>query len=205
MDILEVLTLRVRVLSIEQIAASWWPTSGDGATTTASKRLAQIADAGLVERFTSVCHPLLQLAEPLVFWRPGDPAPDFAPLAYRLQSRWTKPPVPVPSFIATPNAGTRFGGYGGRKPKPTEQAHDLHVSAVYLALRKRSPEEATLWRSEQWVKDHFKDHRRSRIPDAILAHRNAFHVVEFGGAYNHRKLEAFHSWCRSSAYSYEVW
>lgn len=204
-DILEVLTLRVRVLSVSQIANFWWSAPGDAAETGAGKRLAQLAESGLVERFTSVCHPLLPLAMPVVLWRPGEPTPDFAPLAYRLQARWTKPPVPLPSFIATTKAGARFGGHGGRKPKLTEQAHDLHLSAVYLAFRHRFPERAALWRSERWVKEHFKDHRRSRIPDAMLADNDTLHVVEFGGAYSRKKLEAFHSWCRFASYSYEVW
>lgn len=203
LSILDALTLRVRVLSVAQIARGWWLESTHSEAA-AGGRMKRLEGEGLVIRFTLVSHPELALAAPLAHWRPGDAPPEFGALSHRLKSRWTLPPVPLAAVIATREAGLRFGVKGGRFPKPTEQSHDLHFSAVFLRKRDEEPDCVPRWRFETALLAERFAGEPGELPDAVIEGDPPL-AVEFGGAYPRERLEGFHRHCAERALPYEIW
>lgn len=201
-EILETLTLRIRVLSVAQIGRVWWRDSASPVSIV-RRRLKQLQEAGYVEPLNLMAHPELPLTEPIVNWRPGDPAPDFGAVSWRLRSRWTQPLVNTTCAIATRSAGQFFGGYGGRKPRRAETTHDLHLSAIFLRMRTLEPSRAATWISEA---DRKKDSGYGeKLPDGIVIDGQQKTAIEFGGAYDKPKLQEFHAFCDQQALAYEIW
>jgi hypothetical protein len=209
LEILDALTKRVRVLSIPQIARTWWAEAADPLRV-ANNRLRALQAEGLIHVERLPAHPELDLQAPAVTWSPGDAAPDFAALAHRLQSRWKHHPVLTACVSASKLAANRFGGYGGRPPRAVERTHDLHMGQVYLLYRARNPELLLHWVFEEQVKSERKRERREpifgeKLPDAFLRSAAGVRVVEFGGAYSKDKLTAFHRYCIDHSFPYEIW
>lgn len=201
--IVDALSRRVRVLSVAQAARHWWPHQRHSKES-ALTRLQALENQGLVTHFVEWAHPELPLTRPLLVWTPSDNPPDFGPLSYRLRSRWTKAPRPTTGFIATKAAGSAFAGSGGRRPRPSEMTHDLHLTAVFLRLLAESPSVAESWVSEaaQYAAGGGRD---ERLPDALIRTKEGVTVVEFGGAYSKRKLAEFHEHCAERSLPYELW
>lgn len=202
--ILWTLTHRLRVMSIRQIAGTWWD---DPLSSTARSRLRQLAGTGIIEVKPTMAHPEIELTAPVLTWRPGDPEPDFGAVAYRLKSRWKQAPISTPLVHATRVAVRMFGGFtGGRGPRPSEATHDLHLAQVFLRLQKSDPKLAKSWcsESEQYAEGRG---RNERLPDAIIRGRRGgsppTRIIEFGGAYSKPKLIEFHQ--AMSRFFYEVW
>lgn len=113
------------------------------------KRLRELEIDGLIEIITIMARPEIDLAGPVFSWEPGDPNPDFGPIAYQLRNRWQKPLVSTPAAMATRQANRLYGGYtGGRKPRPSEATHDVHLGQLYLHLRETQPKLAAAWVSK---------------------------------------------------------
>ncbi len=203
LEILEAVTRRVRVLTIPQIARTWWASSKRPAED-ARARLQSLRkdDLLLIERLPA--HPELTLQSPITSWEPGVSAPDFGVVSYRLQSRWSEHPVSTMCVSATTVAANRFGGHGGRLPRQVERTHDIHLAAVYLLYRDRHSEVLSNWIFEEQLR-HERREKAERLPDAILVTAGRRKVVEFGGAYPKAKLEAFHAYCKERELPYEVW
>jgi hypothetical protein len=201
-EILETLTLKIRFLSVSQVARTWWADSANSVAN-ARARLKALEQAGLIVRFTTIAHPEIELASPIAVWEPGDRAPDFGSASWRLKSRWTKPPAATPSVIATKGAGHQFAGFGGRYPRPTEQTHDLHVAALYLGFRLLRPDEARAWVSEEILRADLRG--ADKLPDAMIRAGDSKRVIEFGGAYGKPKLASFHRFCAELELPYELW
>jgi hypothetical protein len=208
-EILDALTKRVRVLSIPQIARTWWKDAADSERV-ASNRLRTLQAEKLVHIERLPAHPELLLEGPAATWWPGDAAPDFSALSYRLQSRWKRHPVLTACVSASKLAANRFGGYGGRPPRAVERTHDVHMAQVYLLYRTRNPELVRHWVFEEQVKAERRREKRApiwgeKLPDAFIRSEAGIRVVEFGGAYNKDKLTAFHGYCKDHLFSYEIW
>src|SRR5262245_38246284 len=92
LEILDALTKRVRVLSIPQIARTWWAEAADPLRV-ANNRLRTLQAEELVRVERLPAHPELDLQAPAATWSPGDAAPDFGAISHRLQSRWNQHPV----------------------------------------------------------------------------------------------------------------
>lgn len=107
-------------------------------------------------------------------------------------------------FIATVRAGQLFGVHGGRAPREVEVTHDFHLSAVYLLIRAMEPVAADAWCFEEEIRAE-RGRLNEKLPDAIIAIGAYRRVVEFGGAYGKKKLEAFHNYCAGNDLDYEVW
>jgi hypothetical protein len=202
-EILDTLTQRVRVLTLDQVARTWWaavaqPEAG------AQRRLRELERAGWVHNFTVVAHPEIPLLHPVASWHPGAVSPDFSTIAYELRSRWRLSVTPVNCVIASTKAGRHFGGHGGRFPRQTEQTHDIHLAAVYLHIRSATPHLARHWESEAEIVEQ-RGNVSEKLPDAILALPTGKRVIEFGGAYAKEKLQAFHQYCAQNELPYEVW
>lgn len=202
-EILDVLTLRVRVLSLAQIGRTWWPGSRDSVVL-ARRRLKELERDGLTEVLSLTTHPEIPLEAPLACWNPKEPAPDFGQLSHKLKSRWTMAPEEVAAAIATREAGHWFGGSGGRAPRTSEATHDLHLGALFLKVRAQDLALAAAWRSEATLYGAGEG-RGDRLPDAMIVRRSGKRVIEFGGAYSKSKLIEFHEFCERRSLPYEVW
>lgn len=202
-QILHALVHRVRVFSMHQIHTTWWGDS-PSAPSTARARVNRLAGAGWLEAFPGMARPFLPLEAPVLRWMPGQVEPDMARASYSLKDRWREPPIPVSLVCSTVKTGNWLGGSGGRRPRPSEQTHDLHVSALFLQLKAADPECSETWKSEaQLAIEGFGFHQK--LPDAMITRGGRCWVLEFGGAYSQDKLREFHAFCEERELAYEVW
>lgn len=201
--ILDTLTRRVRVLSVSQVAATWWSQAKQGRDQ-ATARLRELQELALVTLVPILARPEPPLESPVLVWRPTDPEPDFGAVSYRLRSRWTLPARRIMSVIATQRAAKRFAGKGGRMPRASEATHDLCLAAIYLRLLTNDPRRAKRWISEA---DLFEagEGRDDRLPDALIITRAGKTVIECGGAYSRSKVSDFHRFCVERGWGYELW
>jgi len=203
-EIVAALASKIKMLSFEQIVREWWPPS-PAAERNARRRLTELIDLGLLVRERVRARPLLSLETAIFRWRPGDAAPEFAPLSWQLQKRWTEPPREVTAYIATARAAAIFGGRAdGRVKNPAQATHDIHLSALYLKLKRTAPTLAAGWIGED-ILAPTREHQK--LPDAILHDREGQPrlVVEFGGAYPTERVQAFHEDCAARGLPYEIW
>jgi hypothetical protein len=202
-SILEVLTLKVRLLSLSQTAAGWWKESSSP-TERARKRMAELVGAGLIAREAVNARPLLSLDTPVVQWIPGKADPDYDAVSYRLQSRWTAAPRSTTVYIATRKAAYQFGGAGGRLKHRLQATHDLHVSQVFIRFLHIAPRLAEAWAGEEIVAP---TRREQKLPDAMIREPDGAPtlVVEFGGAYDAKRVRKFHEDCRRRSLRYQLW
>lgn len=201
LEILEVLSRRVRMLSLEQVARTWWGSTRN-ATTNATRRLAALEGRGLVRRMPAMAHELPGLEEALLTWKPGERTPDLAAIAYRLERRWSSPLRPAVLVAATREAGSWLGGGGGRKPRESEISHDLGLAALYLRFRGKEPGRAAAWVPE----DLFDPGElEGFIPDAVVREGDRPTLIEFAGAYKKERLQKLHASCERASLPYELW
>lgn len=201
-EILETLTHRVRFLSVDQIARTWWRDSGH-ARTAARHRLKRLESEGWVRFIPILSRPEIPMAGPVCSWKPNDPEPDLAAVSYHLNTRWTEPAAPFNAVIASSKAAAELGGKPGKPPRSSEQTHDLHLSAVYLFKREHAPNEAKHWVIEDLFPREMRGLRK-KIPDAMIWGRRK-KVIEWGGEYSKRKLEALFSFIRHRNHALEIW
>ena len=201
LDILEVLSRRVRMLSLDQVAATWWGSTRN-ATANASRRLSALEGRGLVRRMQAMAHELPELEEPLFAWQPGERTPNLPAVAYRLERRWSSPIRPTVLVAATRSAGSWLGGGGGRRPRESEISHDLGLAALYLRFRDREPARAASWVPEDLFDPEEID---GFVPDAVVREGDRPTLIEFAGAYKKERLQKLHESCERAALPYELW
>ena len=203
-QLLETLTLRVRVLSIEQAARTWWPKAVDPLKQT-NKRMGHLERAGLVQIFTVMARPDLPMKDPLVVWQPGQRVPDLKRIAGVVAKRARREAVAIPVVMATESTGLTFGGRGGRRPRTSEQTHDLQLAAVYLAMRRDMPTRTRSWTHEDILV--LEGHPSGqKLPDAVVTDGRSKTVIECcGESYGVAELEATHTYCDRHGYGYELW
>lgn len=200
--ILVALTFRVRMITPAQAARAWWPSSRTGIEQ-ARRRLSALGAAGFVRRVALLSHPELDLRRPTVVWAPGQTAPAFASVAYRLQKRWAMPIEPCSAFVATRRAANDFGGRAPGLKRPLQATHDLHVTTVYVRCVLDRPELVEEWLSEDILAP---SRRGEKLPDAeIVRGDRTLLVVEFGGAYDAARVERVHRDCVERRVPYELW
>ncbi len=209
LEIFDTLTKRVRVLSLAQVARTWWADAKEP-TRVAENRLRILVGENLLQIERAPAHPEIQIEAPVAIWALGQPEPEFGAISYQLQTRWHQHPVLTPCVSASRAAADRFGGYGGRPPRSVERTHDIHMAQVFLRFRGRHPESVPDWVFEEQVKTERKlAGRRStpgeKLPDAFLRSKSGTRVIEFGGAYGKDKLIAFHGYCKEHSFPYEIW
>jgi hypothetical protein len=202
-EILEALTRRVRVMTITQIARTWWVTSKHS-DANARDRMAALEARGLITKQRALAHPEILVEEPLVRWAPFLPQPNFGKVSYQLQTRWTKPSVMATVISATSQAANQFGGHGGRPSRDVERTHDIHLAAVFLRYRAQSPSLLQHWVFEEQIRRE-RGHTNEMLPDVMLRDPASPRAVEFGGSYPKAKLEAFHAYCKEKRLHYEIW
>jgi hypothetical protein len=201
---LEILTSKARVLTAEQVARHWFAGQGH-ATRNAAARLREIARQGYLNVETALVHPEIKLQGPAFCWQPGEQAPHFGQLAYRLQARWKKRPEKVLLATATEEAAQSLGtDVPTRRSRPDEIRHDIHVTQIYLRLWHDDTQAAGAWVHEDvltagtlWQNEEF-------IPDALIDLEPKT-AIDFGGAYSASKLRAMHANYVQLKTSYQIW
>lgn len=175
----------------------------------AKRKVRKLEAMGFAKSYQMMIHPEIELSGPVLDWAFGQEGlPDFGALSWALKSRWKMPPKRVQIVTATKAAKRFFGGCcGGRKPRVREAGHDIHVSSVYLWYREREGACDLLWESE----DCFTRGgclETAKVPDAIYHGESSFiedaTIIDFGGSYSKRKLEAMHEEY-SRICRYQVW
>ena len=202
-DLLETLSIRVRILSLDQIARLWWTHAADP-TRHARRRLRALEDRGFVEHRRFAAHPMLALDQPVFAWRPGHSAPDPDATSYALTSRWTELTKNVPVYVATQRTKGALGGGLARLSPLGHETHDLHVSELFVRLRLDQPDRAARWVGEEaFAKDRHDDKR----PDALLVDHAGQPelVIEFAGKYSPDHVWSFHQDCADRELAYELW
>jgi hypothetical protein len=203
-EISRVLAVSVRVLSVEQVARTWWSDSDSGRRES-RRALCALEGAGVVQRVRALVHPELPLVRAVVEWKPGDETPAFGTVAYQLQTRWREALRPATLYVATPKVTRRFASRGkGRIERPLQLTHDLHVSAIYLNLLLTQPTAARAWISEDTLA---AERKHQKLPDAILRGLPGSPdvVIEFGGAYRRERVELVHEDCVRRELPYQLW
>ena len=198
------LCFAVRFLSFEQVARQWW--RGDRANMRRSLR--PLVSSGLLCSTTVLSRSLPALEAPVSVWSPGEPAPEFGKIAYRLKRRWSgRAPKRTAIYLATARAARLLGGRAsGRVKNRTQAQHDLALAEVYLWFLNQEPELADCWRGE----DHFlseQRRRREKLPDACLVDPNGlpFLLIEQGGGYDKARVREFHAYAQGKNLPYELW
>lgn len=200
-DLLEILTRRVRLLSLVQLKALWHTSKRNRRTL--GRRLSRLRANGLVDVQTinvQVLHPI----SPLFAWNPGDDEPDCEALAHRSQSRWASGAVPTKVCVASTITANLFGSTAVGLPKLEQRDHDLLLAAVYVAYCLQRPHEAALWIGEHALP---KAGFRIKDPDAFLIDRTGrvLRVIESAGRYRPGQIETFHEHCSDEGFPYELW
>lgn len=201
-DLVQVLTQKVRLLSLRQVSRQWW--HGDLANT--RRRLRVLVAAGLLNSLVAQARSLPSLLAPVITWHPNDNKPRFGQIAHRLKARWRNRAVrSVRVYVATEKAAHLFGGVAhGRLKAPTQATHDLGVAAVWLHLSNNNAQLAAEWRGEDLMAD---TRRGEKLPDAFIVNASGevTSVIEFGGAYSAERVRAFHEDCADRTLPYELW
>ncbi len=200
-DLLESLTHRVRFLSAEQIARTWW---ADARLELARRRLRELAQEGWVRIFAAPLPPELPLTEPLATWEPGAAPPHFGALAHAAQRRKGGDTRATELVAATTRAERVLGGRAGLF-KLDSLFHDLNVGALYLRVRSENPEDAENWVSEDQLVPEKGGDVCADVELRDDAGR-AYRVLEFAGtSYKAERFERIHDDAAFRGIPYAVW
>ncbi len=202
------LLFRVPVLA-EFVLARRWPDT-DAGRENMGRRLWQLCDQGLLARYTL---PVQAAAEVKLFyrWSPGDPDPDFGPLAWELARRWAAVESRrVVFYTATATAARRYG-QTVRNPlrSASAVAHNLGLGQVYDHFDLGHPALAAAWVAEEVVAAA-RGHGE-KVVDACIVDSTATPAlaVEFAGssyaASNGGRLREVHRDCSLRRLPYEMW
>ncbi len=202
LDIVETLTRRVRLLTVQQVACIWWPSTSH--VRIVRRRLRRLTGAGLLHRTIVNIHPLLRLKRPLFSWSPGNGEPDFEEVSTRARTRWGRPGTPAEVYWASPVAANLLGSTAGKFPELSHRDHDLLLSQVYVLYRRDRPAEARQWTGEDALG---KAGYRIKDPDAFLMdeRKTRLLVIESAGRYSAKQIKSFHQHCVENKLPYELW
>jgi len=204
-EILDALSLRIRMLSLPQIARTWWTRAADPQNA-ARERLDRLVCHGWLRRTQALVQQLSPFAAPQVVWSTGQWVPEFGPIAWRLRQRWARPASIVTVYRATSRTARRFAGRRrDHIARPFQMAHDLGTAEMFLAVRRQRPELVRRWIDE----DRLAPFRRGqKLPDAAIADSPSAPielVLEFGAGYSKQRLAAFHRDNEARGLPYEIW
>jgi hypothetical protein len=201
-DLLETLTLHVRLLTVRHCAWLGWPDAKG--LSQVQRRLQRLAAAGLVELHRINAHPLPDRPTPLFTWEPGASDPDPAELSRRTRERWSQPAQPTEVCVASPLAAGLLGSTARGLPPLEHRDHDLCMAGVYVHYRRQLPKLAAMWIGEHALP---KAGYRIKDPDAFLRNEQGklLRVIESAGRYGPRQFESFHQYCDARNLPYELW
>lgn len=201
-QIVRILADSVRVMTVAQVARTWWTDTRWGRDR-ASAAMTRLAAKGWLHVQHALSRPIQSFVSPLIDWRPGTRRPDFAAAARLLHQRAIVDARTVKVVFAATRA-VRFFSSGPALPvKLTQMTHDLNVSELYLHYR-RSGLADQCWTSEARLG---RDWPLKERPDAVLRDEagTIVRAVEYGGDYTASRLAELHAGLSSINLSYEIW
>ena len=191
--VLLVLTWQLRVVTIDQLQrmldARFKPSASAVRTVRWLVRQRLFQSARTAATF-------VEPTSPISTWPVGWPAPDFAPLAWKLEKRWRQVPTRTVTICwSTRRAAQWQGGLAPFRQHAGQLEHDLGTASVLTALYETDPPSAEQWVGEDILRRDFTGRERclKKIPDgAIVANDRVTKVIEFGGQYSSGRLRHFH-------------
>lgn len=201
-EILQALCLRVRYFSQRQLCHHWF--DGDAANT--RRRMKQLKAVGMVTATSVTARSIPPLTEPLIAWQPSLAEPEYGKVAHACSSRWRRRYARACKvYLATKSASQRYGGrMPGEVKRELHATHDLGVSQVWLQLAVTMPHIADAWCGEDMMAHTRKG---QKLPDGFIvdAAGEVRCVIEFGGAYDEKRVREFHEDCAARALPYQLW
>ena len=201
LQILTILCWQCRCASVDQLVRATGSTAGQLSAAARTLNKARLT----CTRSLAVCR--LRLLHPLVAWQPGLAQVDLGHVAWQLEERWRKArPVPTQVVWATQHASRIVGGVAGGLRQLPQLNHDLGVAEVFVTYAMGSG--GYEWLGEDAYRACRPKRKREKMPDAVLMtdHDDIARVIEFGGQYSRRRLEAFHCyWAIQKQTPYEIW
>jgi hypothetical protein len=201
-DLLQSLSNHIRILSVDHIAAIWWPDAKNQRTT--RHRLGELKHWGWIMQYTVNAHPPLPVTSPLFTWMPGTSGPDAERIACESRARWSQPSCPTEICVATPVTAGLFGSATRRLPPPEHRDHDLRLAAVYTYYRTHRRQMTNLWVGKHALP---KVGYQQKSPDAVLRDSDGrvIGVIHSAGRYHTAQVESLHSYCVENNLPYELW
>ena len=203
-EILVALAWHLRVLSVEQIARTWWQGQA-----TAKRRATDAIKArqknGWLHVRELLSRPTSPLGGPLVSWTPNHRAPNFDKLSRLLHRRARTAARKIRVVTATRKTRELYGVAGpGHRPKLTQLSHELFVAEIFIRYRANGLDVDRQWIGEDQFPKSWPV--RSR-PDVLLRNQDdkIVRAVEYGGAYTVHRLSKLHAALRSIPLAYEIW
>ena len=205
LPILELLTLRTRVATREQLLrfAKLYPAE----MPRVASILSSLEQSGyLISHRLTV--PLLRFKYPVYAWEPGSVAPDFHEIANLLTARsYAAPWRAVRLYWAARKAESLTGGLSGVNRQPLQVQHDLGTTAAYLHLLAHDPLEADRWLGEDILLRDFPSRLPRKRPDAAVIEDDGepTRLIEIGGVYSPEDLRRIHRHYSRQGVCYEIW
>jgi hypothetical protein len=197
--IVAVLASRVRLLTLDQVARTWYADARHPRRT-AREALRRAESQGLVTVNTVMAHPEVVLSAPLYRWSAEalTTPPHFGRLAWQARKRFGQPPVRTIYVTATAKAKVLLGEVAHKRGiRSTELTHDIHVAQIYLKLCREAPELAASWVGEDQLAHADRDTR----PDAVAGNL----AIDFVGQYRADKLAVLYDEYRRCFTAFELW
>ena len=196
------IVFRVRLMVLPQIATVYCQCDESNAR----RRCRELVRVGLLTQFQVRVALLPELVQPVAQW-PADNHLDAGAISYNLQQRWAKADQrSLTAYAATARAAKRLGGPSPSRCGHSLQAtHDVGLAAVFCHYRRYRPGEAERWIGEDCVTDRQYGDKQ---PDAyvLTVSRDAVeHIVEFGGAYNERRVAELIDFLQERELPFEIW
>lgn len=196
LELVELLTTKVRCLRREQVERLWFGHTKQPSVM-ARQYLRRVERLGLVSLAKVMNPPEAAFNEPLLNWRPGNQEPNFDRLAWQAEARLARPAAATLVIAATKKAQAFTGGPIGSRPlRSAEMAHDLMVAGVFEQFHRDFPEIAKSWTPEDALLQNLFATQNTLcqeiIPDAIVMEGNDKIAIEIAGRYSAQKLRAVH-------------
>lgn len=198
-EVLRLLTHHVRIASLEQLLTVDVRLTRRG--------LSQLVRAKLLRKRKLAVGVLKDVGSPLATWSPSRPVPQFGSVAWIGRRRIRSLSSQVTDlYWATRKATRLVGGCGNRLRQPWQVQHDLGVTAVYLQLRRHTPEVAKRWLGEDLYRREHRQRRGEKIADGFILNGigNVERAIEFVGDYDAQRLESFHDYWSARRTPYEL-
>lgn len=189
-----------------------WPFGRSGLRA-CHKRLALLADAGLVTLESGLALTPERCQRSLACWCPGAPPPDLRAVHRQSSARWRAAKMRTVRVVQVTRAGAALVGGVTSVVRPSELGHDLALADAYFATLTAYPRVAALWQGE-WMAEESGTGRDAQPGtgsqqgrfDAIIRAPGGPVMVELvGESYTLADLAELHATCARQEVRYQLW
>ena len=203
MSFFATLTEKTGKMTLKQYARTWFANLKHSEIA-AKNRIRALQSHDLIELLTTTIHPELEIEAPVLTWKQGEPPPNSEKVSWKLKSRWNLPPKRTQVILPTKKMAAVVGGDAIQPPRSRALLHDLHVTSIYLLLRKRDPELAESWVHESTLYQHGFGRGDLPLPDATIRLDTSI-AIDFGGSYSAAKVRSLHAKYARHHMAYQLW